>query len=354
MQNSEDYYNRRIYSALRIGFIALLLYWSFKIIKPFILPTIWGVIIAVAIYPIFKKLSGTLGGRQKLASALITLTALAALIIPSAFLVDSTVTGLETLSDQMKTGSIEIPPPTEDVAEWPVIGKPAYEIWMLASTNFKTLIDKFKPQLKEFAPKVLSASLGVGKTLLLFVISIFIAGVLFTKAEASEKAAMSILSTLIGNRGEEFVGLSVSIIRSVVQGVLGVAAIQSLFGGIGIWAIGIPGAGLWALMILFFAIIQLPPLLVLGPLVVYAFTIADTTPAIIFLIWSIMISASDAFLKPLLLGRGVDVPMLAVLLGAIGGMIMSGIIGLFIGAVVLVLTYKVLTALLLDNLMEEG
>jgi predicted PurR-regulated permease PerM len=98
---------------------------------------------------------------------------------------------------------------------------------------------------------------------------------------------------------------------------------------------------------------QLPPILVLGPVAIYSFTIADITPAIIFTIWSLFVSVSDAFLKPLLLGRGVDVPMLAVLLGAIGGMIMSGIIGLFVGSVVLAITYKVFEAIFVDDILDK-
>ncbi len=266
---------------------------------------------------------------------------------------NSAVDGVKNFSTQMQSGAIHISPPSEDVAEWPLIGKPLYDIWLLASNNLKEVIIKFGPQLKEFAPKVFSAAAGFSVTLLQMIISIIIAGILLTKSEASEKAAKSIFTTLIGKQGENFVKLSVAIIRSVVQGVLGMAVIQSLLGGIGIWAIGIPAAGLWALIILLLAILQLPPLLILGPLAIYVFTIADTTPAVIFLIWSIIVSMSDAFLKPLLLGRRVDVPMLAILLGAIGGMMLSGIIGLFVGAVVLALSYKVFEALLVDDVLVE-
>jgi predicted PurR-regulated permease PerM len=223
----------------------------------------------------------------------------------------------------------------------------------MASNSLEGFITKFSAELMAFAPKLLSFATGFSSTILLFVISIIIAGILLPQAEASEKAAHSIFNTLIGEKSKGFVHLSVLIIRSVVQGVLGVAFIQSLMGGIGIWAIGIPAAGLWALIILFIAILQLPPLIVLGPLVVYVFSYADTTPAILFLVWSIIVSSSDAFLKPLLLGRGVDVPMLAILLGAIGGMMMSGIIGLFVGAVVLALSYKIFQALLVDDILDK-
>jgi len=353
MQNDEGFYNRAIYTALRIGFIALLLFWSLAIIKPFILPVIWGIIIAVAIFPVFEKVSSLIGNRGKTAATLTTLIALTLLILPSIAFIGSAVGGMKNLSANLESGSLSIPPPPENVSQWPVIGEPTYDIWLLASSNLKKAIIKFEPQLREFAPKLLSAASGFVTTLLLFIISIIIAGALLTKGQASEKAAKAIFTTLIGKQGENFVRLSVAIIRSVVQGVLGVAVIQAILGGVGIWAIGIPAAGLWALIIMLLAILQLPPLLVLGPLVVYAFTITGTTPAVIFLIWSIIVSASDAFLKPILLGRGVDVPMLAILLGAIGGMILYGIIGLFVGAVILTLSYKVFIALLVDNVADK-
>jgi len=354
MKDNESHYNRSIYTALRLGFIALLMVWSFEIVKPFIMPVLWGIIIAVAIYPLFMKLSSLLGNRKKLSSIIITVITLAILIIPSVLFIDSTIEGAQKISSQMQAGELLIPEPDKAVAEWPLIGNEIYDIWLLGSKSVESLISKFAPQLKEFAPKVLSLATGFSSTIFLFIISIIIAGALLTKADASEKAAKSVFNTLIGQKGEGFVQLSVSIIRSVVQGVLGVAIIQSLLGGIGIWAIGIPAPGLWALIILFLAILQLPPLLILAPFAIYVFSIADTTPAIVFLIWSIIISVSDAFLKPLLLGRGVDVPMLAILLGAIGGMMMSGIIGLFVGAVVLALSYKVFQALLVDDVLEKS
>ncbi len=133
-----------------------------------------------------------------------------------------------------------------------------------------------------------------------------------------------------------------------------IAFIQAIAGGIGIKLIGIPAAGLWALLILILATVQLPPLLILGPLAVYAFTITDTIPAVIFLVYSLIVSMSDAFLKPIFLGRGVDAPMLAVLLGAIGGVIYAGIIGLFLGSVILAITYKVFVVLLVDDRLEDG
>ena len=121
---------------------------------------------------------------------------------------------------------------------------------------------------------------------------------------------------------------------------LGVALIQTFLAAVGLLVMGVPGAGIWASIILLLAIMQLPPLLVLGPIAVWVFSTAAPIPATIFLVYSLIVSFSDGLLKPLLLGRGVDVPMLVILLGAIGGMISAGIIGLFIGAIILALGYQ--------------
>jgi predicted PurR-regulated permease PerM len=122
--------------------------------------------------------------------------------------------------------------------------------------------------------------------------------------------------------------------------VLGVALIQTFLAAIGLLVMGVPGAGIWAAIVLLLAIMQLPPILILGPIAAWVFSTADPVPATIFLVYSIIVSFSDGVLKPMFLGRGVDVPMLVILLGAIGGMISSGIIGLFIGAVILALGYQ--------------
>jgi predicted PurR-regulated permease PerM len=353
MKVDEFFYTRAIYTALRIGFIALLLYWSFLILKPFLMLVLWGIIISVALFPIFKMLAKKLGGREKLSATIITVFLLAILIVPSIFLVSSTVESLSNIAREMEEGTLRIPPPEQSIAEWPVVGKPVYETWKLFSNNMTAAIEKFMPQIKEAAPKVLSLAAGLGSTLLLFIFSILIAGVLFTQHKGAERAARSIFNTLIGKQSENFVEFSAKIIRSVVQGILGIAMIQSLLSAIGMVAIGIPAAGLWALLVLFLAIVQLPPILILAPVAIYSFTITSTTPAVIFSIYLAIVSMSDAFLKPMLLGRGVDVPMLAVLLGAIGGMILSGIIGLFVGAVVLAITYKVFEALLVEDALEK-
>ena len=344
--NDEAYFTKAITTALRIGFVGLLLVLSYLILKPFLFVVMWGIIIAVGIYPIFKKFANILGNRKKLASVIITLFALAVLIIPSYFLMGSTIDGIKNLAEELEQGTFRIPPPSENIAEWPVVGKAVFDTWKLASDNLEAAIKAFEPQIKNLASNILSGVLGLGSTVLLSLVSIIIAGALLVKADSAEIAARKAFKILIGKKGEGFTELAGATIRSVVQGVLGVAIIQSVLSGIVMLIFNIPLAGLWALLVLFLAIVQLPPLLILGPIAVYGFSIMDPTSAIIFLVISIVISISDSFLKPLFLGRGVDVPTLIILFGAIGGMMLAGIIGLFVGAVILALAYKVYHALL--------
>ncbi|VAX28464.1 putative membrane protein [hydrothermal vent metagenome] len=341
----EVYYNRIVTASLRIGFIALLLLLSYVILKPFLILVVWSIIIAVGIYPIFLTLSKSLGDKKKLASTIIVLTALALIIVPSVLMLNSTVESVQDLKMDFEAGTLSVPPPSQDIAEWPVIGKSVYDIWSKASTNLESTLVEFEPQIKEFIPKLLDSIAGLGSTILLTIISIIIAGVLLLKPESSEETTHKVFRLLIGKDSKELTDITIMTIRSVVQGILGIAIIQSVAAGILMFAFGIPGAGLWALIVLFLAIIQLPPALVLVPIAIYGFGIMGTTPAVIFLILAIIISASDAFLKPLFLGRGIDIPMLVILLGAIGGVIVFGILGLFIGAVVLAIAYKMFQAL---------
>ena len=327
-------------AAIQIGLLLLLASWCLKIVSPFIGILAWAVTIAVAVYPLQCKLAGLLGGRKKSSVAIIVVLGLSFLAVPAWSLSGSSIATAKNLATSVQEGTLNIPPPAAKVAEWPVIGKKVHSAWSEVATNLEGAVAKHREQLKAFSSWLLKFVAGTTIGLLSFAFSIIIAGVLMLSADSSYQAVRRIGYQLGGARAADFTDLSVATIRSVAKGVLGVALIQSLLAAVGLIVMGVPGAGIWTAIILVLAIMQLPPLLVLGPIAFWVFSVAEPVPATIFLVYSLIVSFSDGLLKPLFLGRGVDVPMLVILLGAIGGMITAGIIGLFIGAVILALGYE--------------
>lgn len=336
--------SRAVEASIRIGLVALLVFWCLQILRPFIQPIAWGAIIAVASQPLYRRLSGWLGGRSRLAAVVLVLAALALLIGPTVALTASLVETAASLSGDLRHGSFAVPPPPAGVADWPLVGGTLSEYWHLANENLEALLRQISPQLKAIGLWLVSSAATTGIGIVMFVISILIAGVLLANGPRAAERTRSIAVRLAGERGHALAELAGATVQSVTRGILGVAAIQSLMAGAGFLAVGVPAAGLWALLVLLLAVIQLPPLLVLAPVAVYVFTAHSTPVAVVFAIWSLAVGLIDNVLKPLLMGRGVDVPMLVIFMGAIGGFLLEGIIGLFTGAVVLALGYSLVTA----------
>lgn len=330
--------------AIRLGVIFLILTWCLQILSPFISLIAWGAIIAVALYSPYRKLVDKLGGKEKLAVTLIAVGGIAVILIPVLSLAGSMIEGATTLGEEISAGKVSIPAPTESVQEWPLVGKKLYPAWLQASQDLGANLEKYPQQLSAIGKKMLGAAAGVGAGLLQFVISTLIAAVFLLNADAAKHSLKQVANRLTDEHGDDLLDLSAATIRSVAVGVIGIAFIQAMLGGVGMLFAGVPAAGLLAIIILVLAIAQLPPILILGPVAFYVFSAESTTVAVAFLVWAIIVSSSDMVLKPLLLGRGVNVPMLVILLGAIGGMITSGIVGLFIGAVILGMGYTLFRA----------
>jgi predicted PurR-regulated permease PerM len=345
-----DYLGKALDIAVRLTVIAVIILSAFRIFSPFLTAVVWGVVIAIALYPVFDKMKGALGGRNRLAGTLFILISLALVITPTVMLTGSVVDGAKQLDQGLEDGTLKVPPPAEKVQNWPVVGKPLYQTWYSASVNLEATLKKLDPQLDKLKAKIASTVAGLGAAIVQTIFSLIIAGILMMTSEGGGKVAREIATRLAGADGPPMVDTSIDTIRSVVKGVILVAAIQSLLSAIGMIVAGVPAAGLWAALVLIVAIIQLPPILILGPIAVYVFSANDNTViAVGFLIWSLIISGSDGFLKPLFLGRGVKVPMLVILIGAIGGMIRGGVIGLFIGPVILAIGYQLFKAWVTDD-----
>lgn len=327
-------------AAIRIGVLALIFLWSLSIVRPFTQIILWAIILAVASYPLYTGLARRLGGRGKLSAVLITVLALAVLLVPSWRFFGATIEEARGVAAQAEAGTLQVPPPPQGVQEWPLIGERTYAAWSEASRNLEATLDRLRPELAAFGKWAFRALTGLAGTVLQFVVSIIIAGALLSSGEKSRAFSVKFATRLAGPQGEEFVRLAVATVRSVFKGVLGIALIQAALAAIGMVVLGVPGAMIWALLVMILTIVQLPAILVLGPVMVWAFATQSTTAAVIFLVYGLIVSASDGFLKPLLLGRGVDVPMPVILLGAIGGVMLHGIVGLFVGAVVLAIGHQ--------------
>ena len=340
--------------AVHLGLIILIVAWCLQILQPFISLLAWGAIIAISIYTPFLKLRKMLGGNNKLAAVLVALIGVGVVLVPAWMFTGSMIGSAQTLYENAHTGTFELNPPSESVRDWPLIGSKLYEGWSEASSNLGGFLEQHSDQLKGVTKTALSKAAGMGVGVLLFLASILIAAAFLATADGMKTGASRLFRRVAGDQGDELLGLSVATIRSVTVGVLGIAAIQAFLGGLGMFLVDVPAAGVWTLAILVVAIAQLPPWLVLGPVIIYVFSYETTTVATVFAIWSLAVSFADMVLKPLLLGRGVDVPMLAVLLGAIGGLIMAGIMGLFVGAVVLALGYKLFVSWLAAGEAEES
>ena len=337
---------------IRIGLLLLLVGWCFVIVQPFIGMIGWAIVMSVALYPTFDRLRTLMHGRTKSAAALLTLVFLLVFIVPAVVLSETLVSGVRMLATNLQNGSLQIPMPSESVRGWPVIGDRVADLWTLAATNLDALTTQFQEEIADVGRWLLHQAASTGLGLLQFVAAVVLSGFLLTTAKASSEIGQRVASRVVGTNGQRFAALAVATTRSVARGVLGVALIQSTLAGLAFLVVGIPGAGLWAVITLMMCIVQIGPALVLIPAAIYVFSTHGTITAVAFAIWCVFVMLIDNVLKPMLLGRGVDVPMLVVVIGAIGGLLSMGVIGLFVGAIVLVLGYAALAAWLGNESVE--
>jgi predicted PurR-regulated permease PerM len=333
---------------IRVGFLLILVAWCFQILTPFLGPVLWALLISVVLHPIYVKLSQKLGGKHKISATLITVAMLAIVIIPSYLLFDSLISGAKEIGTQMTNNEFTVPPPTEKVKDWPLIGEKTYNAWKLSSENLDEAMRQYEDQIASLGRTILDSVLGTSKGILQFVLSVIIAGVLLTYSKKGGEFVKKFYEKLVGDRAEEFASLSTNTIKNVAKGILGVAVIQTLLAGAGFAIAGIPYAGLWTLLVLVLAIVQLPPTIVFIPIIIYMYSVMPGWAATLWTIYFLAVGLSDNVLKPILLGKGATVPMLVVFLGAIGGFMAFGFIGLFIGAIVLSLGYKLFEAWVYD------
>ena len=326
---------------IKIVLLSLLLIWSFYIVKPFVTLIVWSIIVAVALYPFYQKLLKLTKGKKKgLVTSAFVLILVALIVMPTISLTGSIIDSGQEFYQNFDEGTLKVPPPAESVREWPLVGEKLYSAWSSASHDLENFIIKYKEEISNSLSWLFGSFAGLMGSVFLGLFAIIIAGVFMSSADAGYQSGVDFANRLVAGKGKEFMDMCVSTIRSVVKGILLVAIIQAVLAYIGFIIIDLPAASLFAMLVLIFAIIQLPPLIAMIPAIAIVFSYAESTPAIIFTIYAIIVSMSDSFLKPILLGKGLETPMLVILIGALGGMMLQGILGLFIGPVVLALGFQ--------------
>lgn len=326
--------------AIRLALLALVVYWSFILLRPFIAVLIWAAILSVALYPIYQPLKRVLGGRATPASFLLTALALIVILGPISTLIAALVDNLTSISERISQGALNLPPPPSYIANWPLIGDKLFSFWQTASIGLDQALASIEPQLKDAALKLLEVAGNIGLGVLQFTVAIVIAGFTYGRADGIQKFLKTFAMRAAPGVGESFVDLAGGTVRSVARGVVGISLLQAILFGVAALVAGIPLAGLWTFAALVLAIVQIGPGLVIIPVIIFAWSSMETVSAAILTAYLVPVMLLDNVLKPMVMGRGLPVPMLVIFIGVIGGTLAHGLIGLFVGPIVLSLGYE--------------
>ena len=328
---------------IRAGLVLALVLLCYRILAPFMVLIVWAVILAVTMYPLHRAVARRIGGRQGLAATSIVVLAVALIVVPSAVLLSSLGDSVRQVITDVQQDTLHIPPPRPGVADVPMIGTTS-TAWEKAHDDLPALVKSLQPKIGELAKYALAMVGSIGSGILQFIAALVVAGIVMAFGEGAARASGAIFERLTDTEhGGEFAHLATTTIRAVAQGVIGVALIQAILIGICLLVAGVPGAGLLAIVVLVLGIAQVPALLVTLPVIGYVWVSGDygAVEATVYTVLLGILGMTDNVLKPLMLGRGVDAPMPVILLGALGGMVAAGILGMFVGAVLLALGYQI-------------
>jgi len=311
-------------------------------------------VLTVALYPPYHWLSDHLGGRRKLAAVIVTVSCLLIIIGPAAWLGLSMIDGLQRFADRLDAGTLTIPSPPEGVNHWPIVGAQIYGLWDQASTNLAAVLRELAPHLKPLAGPVLAFAGSAGVGTFQFILSVVLSGFLFIYGPRMVEAIRRIQSRIVTQRNEDFVALAGMTIRMVAQGVIGVAVLQSLLAGMALKLAGVPHAGLLAFAVLVLAILQIGSAIVLFPVIIWIWATKDFALALPLTIYLAIVGLADNILKPILMGRGLSTPMLVIFIGVLGGVIAHGIVGLFVGPIILAVAWELMMAWIREERAEAA
>lgn len=329
---------------IRGGLIAFLVIVCLRIFSPFMGLLVWALILAVTLYPIHQNIACRVSNKQGRAATLLVCFGLLVIGIPTLILGASFTSHIYAVVSALENNTLSIQGPNASVADWPFIGEKLHEIWSHAAESLPVFLSEIRPQLVAFLKIIFSFSQKTAGGMLVFCAALVLSGVMMAYGKPGSDAILRVLSRFTGvEKGIQVHTLATKTVRSIAMGVIGVAFIQSLLLGLGFSVSGIPAAGVLTFIALLLGIAQVPAILVTLPAITYLWGIGDggMLMNIAFTIYFIAASLVDNVLKPMMLGRGVDAPMPIILIGALGGMITGGFVGLFVGGVVLAVGYKI-------------
>ena len=336
--------------------IGLLLVGSFLTLLPFLGALIWAITIAVATWPLLMLVQQKTGGRRTIAVLIMTLLILLAFIVPLSVAISALLQAAgrspALVQDFMVRGLGE---PPRWIASVPLVGERVSLRWQeVAAGGPAALADFVRPYAREAATRVISLTGGVGRLILQFLLILILTVILYSQGETAARGALAFGRRIGDERGERTIRLAGQAIRSVALGVIVTAFVQSILAGVGLWVATVPHAGLLTAIIFVLGIAQLGPLLVLIPAIVWLYWSGSSGWGTALLIWTLPVAALDNVLRPILIRRGVQLPMLLIIAGVIGGLISFGVLGLFIGPVILAATYTLAREWVADYRPDEA
>ncbi|WP_136480008.1 AI-2E family transporter [Cognatitamlana onchidii] len=326
---------------IKIVVLSGIIIWSFFIAKPFLMLIVWSILVAVALYPLYLKALNMFKEKRKgLVTGLFVGVLLLLIVMPTLSIAGSIIDSSKEIFHNFEQGTLKVPPPSTSVKDWPLLGNKIYDLWSSASSDLEKFILKNPDAVKSSVGWFFSSFAGIMGAALLSLVAIIIAGIFLSNASSGYETAVAFSNKLVSGKGKEIIDMCINTIRSVVKGILLVAIIQAVLAFVGFSMMDFATSGILAFAVLVFAVVQVPVIIVMIPAIVYVFSNAETTPAILFSIYMIVVALLDNVLKPLLLAKGLQTPMIVILIGAIGGMMLQGILGLFVGPVVLAIGHS--------------
>jgi predicted PurR-regulated permease PerM len=335
---------------LGVVFIGLMITASLWVLLPFVGATVWATMIVVATWPIMIGLQARLGGRRGLAVTIMTVVMLLLLVVPLVLAVSTVLEYADNIASWSRSiATLQVPPPPDWVEKLPVLGSRLATEWrQLAATSSEELATRAAPYIRTAVLGLAVQAGGFAVLLLHFLLTVIVTAILYMTGETAAKGVRRFARRLAGDRGENSVILAGQAIRAVALGVVVTAIIQTAAAGLGLVVADIPYAGLLTAVIFILCIAQLGPILVLAPAVAWLYWTGDATWGTVLLVWTVLVGALDNVLRPILIRRGADLPLLLIFAGVIGGLVGFGIIGLFVGPVVLAVTYRLLESWVAD------